>query len=569
MKNLEIAKILYAIADILELQEVQFKPRAYRNAARAVEILSEDIEEVYKKGKLQEIPGVGESIAEKIEECIKTGKLPYYEKLKREIRIDIESMENIPGLGPKKIKVLYHKLKIKNLKDLEKALEKNQIRKLAGFGEETEKNLKRGIELVKSHPKRFLYAHALPIINQIKNYFSKYSFIKNFEIAGSFRRGKETVGDLDFLAVSEQPEKVMEAFVKIPDVKDIITKGSTKSSIRLTNGLQIDLRVVKEEELGSALLYFIGNKEHNVAIRKLALFKGYTLNEYGLFNLKTKERIAGRTEQEIYDKLGLQYIEPEMRENMGELKLSQQHKLPTLVTDKDIKGIFHNHSRWSDGSNTLSEMVKKAKELKFKFLSFNDHFSNLGIVNPLNEKRLISYLKEIEKIQKNSSLKIFTGIEIDIQKDGTLAISNNLLKKIDVVIASVHTSLNLPEKEMTARICKALENYPIHILGHPTGIELNRRPAYEVNLEKVYETAKRRNVFLEINSLPSRMDLNGEKIKAAKEIGCKFALSTDAHNTLELGYSSFGVLCARRGWLEKKDLLNCWDFSKIEKALRK
>ncbi len=569
MKNLEIAKILYAMADILELQEVQFKPRAYRNAARAIETLSEDIEETYKKNKLQEIPGVGESIAEKIEEYIKTGKISAYEKLKKEVKIDLESLESIPGLGPKKIKIFYQKLNIKNIKDLEKAIEQHKLQKISGFGEETEENLKRGIELVKSHPKRFLYAHALPIVNQIKSYFQKYSFIKKFEVAGSFRRGKETVGDLDFIAVSDQPEKVMELFIKIPDVKEVIAKGSTKSSIRLSNGLQIDLRVVKEEEFGSALLYFIGNKEHNVEIRKLALSKSYTLNEYGLFNLKTKKRIAGRTEQEIYDKLGLQYIEPEMRENMGELKLSQQHKLPNLVTDKDIKGVFHNHSQWSDGNNTLSEMIKKAEELKLKFISFNDHFSNIGIVNPLNEKRLISYLKEIEKLKKKSRIKIFTGIEIDIQKDGTLALSNNLLKKLDVVIASVHTSLNMPEKEMTARICHALENYPIHILGHPTGIVLNNRPAYEVNLEKVYETAKKNNVFLEINSLPSRMDLNGEKIKAAKEIGCKFVLSADAHNTLELGYFPFGVLCARRGWLEKKDILNCWDLKKIVTALKR
>ncbi len=569
MKNLDIVRILNNIADILELQEVQFKPQAYRKAAVEIENLTEDIEEIYKKGELEEIPGVGENIAEKIEEIIKTGKLQYYEKLKKEVAVDIEHLNEVPGLGPKKIKVLYKELGIKTVADLEKACKKHTIQTLEGFGAKTEEDFLKGIELVKTRPKRFLYVQALPIVDFILKQFSKYPFIENIQIAGSFRRGKETVGDLDFLAISEQPEKVMNAFVTLPDVKEVLARGTTKSSLRLTNGMQIDLRVVHKNQFGSAMNYFIGSKEHNVELRKLALSKGLTLSEYGLFTIKKKKWIAGRTEEEIYKKLGLQYIPPELRENMGEIDAAQKNTLPTLITSKDINGVFHNHSTWSDGGNSLGEMARKAEQLKFKFISFNDHYGHIGITNPLNEKRLKLYLKEIEKVRKKSSIHIFSGVEIDILKDGTLPLSAKLLRELDVVVAAVHVATKMPEAEMTKRVCSALENYPVNILGHPTDRLLNVREPLQLNLEKVYETAKERGVFLEINSSPQRMDLSGEKIKAARDVGCLFALGTDAHSTEGLGVSSLGVLSARRGWLEKKDILNCWSLPKIENALKK
>lgn len=569
MKNLEISKILYNIADMLELQNVDFKPKAYRNAARSIEFLKEDIEELYRKGKLEEIPGIGKSIAEKISEYIETGKIKYYHDLKKQTKIDVESLNAIPGLGPKKIRILYEKLGVKNVNDLEKSIRQKKLQTLAGFGEETEKHLLKGIELFKKKPQRFLYAVAEPIVKQIIEYFKRFPFVKKIEIAGSFRRGKESVGDLDFLVVSDQPEKVMELFVKLSDVQEVLAKGPTKSSIRFKNGLQVDLRVVNEKEFGSALLYFIGNKDHNIELRKLALSKGYTLSEYGLFRLKCKKWLAGRTENEIYQKLGLRWMEPEIRESWGEIKASIQNKLPKLVQISDVKGVFHNHTKLTDARNTMLEMAQKAQELGYKFISFNDHASIVGVTNPITEKRLPAYLKEIDSVQKKVGIKIFSGLEVDILKDGKLFLPKSALKQLDVVIASLHTSLEMTEPEMTKRICSALENYPINIMGHPTCVELGTRQPISVNLEKVFETAKKNEVFLEINSTPRRMDLNGENVKKAIDSGCRLSLGTDAHSLNQLETLNLGVLCARRGWAEKKDILNCWDLPKIEKALAK
>ncbi len=569
MKNQEIAQLLYEIADILEIQEVPFKPQAYRNAARSIENLSEDIAAIHQRGELDQIPGVGEHIGKKIIELLKTGKLEYYTKLKKEIGFDVEQLLKVPTLGPKRIKILHKELKINSVSDLEKAIKSGKLRKLPGFGTESEKHLLEGINLIKTTPQRYMYASAIPIVKEITAYFKKQPFVKKIEVAGSFRRGKETIGDLDFLVISTQPEKVIQLFIKYPEVKEVLAKGSTKGSIRLRSGMQVDLRVVNEKEFGSAMNYFIGNKEHNIALRKLALSKGYTLSEYGLFQLKGKKWIAGRTEQEIYDKLGMDYIEPELRENTGEIEASLKHQLPNLITPKDIKGVFHNHSAWSDGRNTLLEMAQSAERMGFKFISFNDHYSNIGIINPLNEKRLPGYLKEIEKVRKKVKIKVFLGVEIDIQKDGTLNLPISKLKQFDIVIAALHTSLQLPEKEMTERVCKALENYPIHILAHPLCGQYGERPPIQLNLEKVFTVCKRRNIFLEINSSPKRMDLNGINVKAALKAGCKLVLSTDAHDIHQLETYPLGVLCARRGWLEKKDLVNCWEMKKIEKEFKK
>ena len=569
MPNADIANLLYKIADILEYQNVQWKPQAYRKAAQAIESLSQDIEDIWQRGELEEIPGVGEHIAAKVEEFLKTGKLPYYEKLKKEVKINLEELNQIPSLGPQKIKILYQKLHVTNIKDLEEAIQKNKVQKLAGFGEKTEKTLLEGIQFVKTKPKRFLYVSALPIVNSILKTFRAYPFIHQMEVAGSFRRGKETVGDLDFLAVSSQPEKVMHQFTTMKDVKEVLAKGTTKSSVRLSNGLQIDLRVVNDKEFGSAMNYFIGSKEHNVELRKLALSKGYTLSEYGLFTVKGKKWITGKTESGIYQKLGLQFIEPELRENHGEIAAAQKKKLPYLISSKEVHGIFHNHSTWSDGSNSLLEMAQKAKQLGLQFISFNDHCGPMGITNPLTEKRLAGYLKEIDAVRKKVGIRVFSGVEIDILKDGTLPLSAKRLKELDVVIASVHLATKMSAMEMTKRVCSVMEKYPINILGHPTDRILNERPPINLNLDVVFETAKRNNVFLEINGSPSRMDLSGEHVKNARDLGCQFALSADAHAVCHLPYYPLGVNMARRGWLEKKDVLNCWDLKKIEKVLKK
>ncbi|MBI4147157.1 DNA polymerase/3'-5' exonuclease PolX [Candidatus Woesearchaeota archaeon] len=568
MKNQLIIKILNNIADILELQDVEFKPAAYRRAAQSVESLSEDIADIYERGELEEIPGVGKNIAEKIAEIIETGKLKYYEQLKKEVKVDVEGLNEIPSLGPKKIKILYKKLGVKDVKYLEKVLKQHKVSELEGFGEKTEETLLHGIEWLKKRPARFLYIHALPIVETITDHLKKYDFVKKVEAAGSYRRGKETVGDLDFLAVSSQPEKVMKVFTSMKEVTEVLAKGDTKSSVRLSNGLQVDLRVVQEKEFGSALLYSIGSKEHNIELRKLALKKGLTLSEYGLFSLKNKKKIAGRTQEEIYQKLGLRFIEPMLRENRGEIEAARQGKLPALINTKDIKGVFHNHTVWSDGNNSLLEMAQKAEGLGLKFISFNDHFGHIGITNPLTEKRLGKYMQEIEKVQKKVGIKVFSGVEIDILKDGTLPLSAKKLRELDVVVAAVHMAINMKEKEMTKRVCDVLSNYPVNILGHPQDRKLQEREPLALNLDQVFETAKEHKVFLEINSSPKRMDLPGELVKAGLDTGCKFALSTDAHEASHLAFYHLGVNMARRGWIEQKHLLNCWSLGKIEKALQ-
>ncbi|MBI2146801.1 DNA polymerase III [Candidatus Woesearchaeota archaeon] len=512
---------------------------------------------------------MGKNIAEKIAEFVEKGKLKYYDELKKKVDIDIEELNAIPGLGPKRIKLLYEKLKIRNLHDLERAIKEHKIEGLVGFGEETVKNLTKGLQVVKQRPQRFLYAQLLPIVKAVLKTLRDSPAVEKAEIAGSFRRGKETIGDLDFLVVSRQPEKVMKIFTSLPDIKQVLAKGTTKSSVVLYNNLQMDLRVVNPKEFGSALLYFIGSKQHNVELRKLCLQQGYTLNEYGLFHLQGKKWAAGKTEEEIYRKVGLQYIEPELRENMGELEASKTKKLPRLPTVKDVQGVFHNHSTWTDGANSLLEMAQRAEELKFKFISFNDHFGTIGITNPLTEKRLGKYLAEIEKVRQKVSLRVFSGVEIDILKDGTLPLPVKKLKELDVVVASIHMALKMPEKEMTKRVCSVLEKYPVNILGHPTDRLLNVREPIALNLDTVFATAKENKVFLEINAQPQRMDLQGEPVKAGKDKGCLFALSTDAHSVDGLSHYPLAVMMARRGWLETKNVLNCWSLPKIEKALQK
>ncbi len=578
MKNQEVMRILNTIADILELQEVAFKPVAYRRAAMTIEGLVEDVEDIYeKKGLkgLEELAGVGEHIAKKIEEIIVSGKLRYFEQLKKEIDIDIEGLRGVQGLGPKKIKVLHDKLGVRTVVDLEKVLKSHEVAKLEGFGEKSEDLLMKGIVFLKTKPRRFLYAQAVPYVVMIERELGVVMGVKKVEVAGSFRRGKETVGDLDFVVVLKDGAEVgcalnvMKKFVSLPDVSEVLAQGVTKSSIRFSNGLQVDLRVVGEKQLGSALLYFIGNKEHNVEIRKLALSKGYTLNEYGLFELSGKKWVAGRTEEEIYRRLGLRYMEPELREHQGEIEASRRGKLPKLVEEKEVKGYFHNHSIWSDGNGSLLMMAQRAEELGWKFISFNDHFGPVGIAHPLNEKRLEGYVREIEQVRRKVGIRVFSGVEIDILKDGRLPLSAAKLKRVDVVVASLHLSLGMNEQERTKRVCTALENYPITIFGHPQARLLNVREPVQMNLNSVFEVACRRGVFLEINGAPQRMDLAGEQARMAKERGCKFALSVDAHDVTHLEYGKYAVNMARRGWLEKRDVLNCFELKKIEKELQK
>ncbi len=568
-KNTEVAKILYHIADLLEIQDVQWKPAAYRKAAQSVESASEDVSVLVKEKRLHELPGVGEHIGTKIQELVETGKLQYLEKLKKETPIDVESLSRIEGLGPKTLKRLWKQLKIKNIEDLKKAAETGKLSEVEGIGEKKQQQILERLQRLKTQgPERMLLGIAAPIAEEITKILRAVQGVQQVEIAGSYRRGKETVGDIDILVAATEAKRVMDVFVSMNGVAEILAQGATKSSVRMENGLQIDIRVVQKEQYGSALQYFTGSKEHSVALRTIAVRKGLTLSEYGLFTIKEKKLVASKTEEEVYKKLGLQYIPPEMRENRGEIELAQKKKIPTLVELKDINGDFQTQTTWSDGSHTIEEMAKRGEQLGWKFITITDHVGGIGITNPLDEKRLQKQALMIDKLSKKMNIHIFKGAEIDIMKTGALALSKKACKELDVVLASIHSSFRMPQKEMTKRICAAIEEYPVHILGHPTGRLINRRDPLDFDTEKVFQTAKERGVFLEINGQPARMDLNDVHVQKARELGCSFVISSDAHAVDQLEYVKYGVLTARRGWLQKKDVLNTRTVTQIEKVLR-
>lgn len=563
MKNLEIAKILYKIADILEFQGVEFKPVAYRRAANNIETMSEDIEEVYKQNKLENISGVGKNIAEKIAEFIKTGKLKYYEDLKKKIPIELDELMAIPEIGPKKAKFLYEKLKIKNIKDLKRAALTHKIQHLERMGVKTEETILRGIDLLEKNRGRMLLGYALPITNELENKLKSLKEVEIVNVAGSIRRMKETIGDADILVISNNSKKVIDFFTKLGEVKEILAMGETKSSVRLNNGLQVDLRVVERKSYGAALNYFTGSKEHNIALRRIAQTNRLKLSEYGLF--KRSKYIAGKSEEEIYKTLGLRYIEPELRENTGEIEVSKKNKLPDLVKYDSIKGDFHLHTKFSDGINTIEEMAYACKKIGYEYMAISDH-SKLAVAGGMSDKDILNYTKEIEKV-KVSGIKILKSSEVNILKDGTLDLKNSTLKELDLVIGSIHSYFKLSKEEMTERILKVMDNEYLTILGHPTGRLIGKREPYDFDVDKVFSKAKERNIVLEINSFPERLDLKDNLIKLAREYKVKFVINTDSHSIEHLHFIKLGIGQARRGWLEANDIINTYDIKKLKKFL--
>ena len=565
MKNREIAKILYEMADLLEIKGVEFKPRAYRRAAINIESLGVDIEELYRKGQLEKIPGVGKSIAEKIAEYIETGTIKKWEELKKEIPVDIESLSSIEGLGPKMIKVLYEKLGVKNIDDLERVARQGRIRRLKGFGVKTEKKILESIEFARKKQERFILGYALPeaykIVEHLKPYVDKIS------LAGSIRRRKETIGDMDILAVSSHPEVAMNAFVNMEGVAKVLAKGTTKSSIRMNSGIQVDLRIVEEKSFGSALQYFTGSKEHNIELRKIAIKKGYKLNEYGLF--KGEKQIAGENEEGVYKALGLQWIPPELRENRGEIEAAMNGNLPKIVDYKDVKGDLHTHTKWSDGANTIEEVVEEAIKRGYEYIAITDHAGNLKVAGGMSEEEIKEQAKEIEKLRKKyDSIHILHGVEANITKEGKIDVSNEILKDLDIVIASIHSAFRMEEKEMTARVIKAMENEYVDIIAHPTGRIIMKREPIKIDIERVLEAAKENGVIMEINAYPERLDLNDVNVKLAVEKGVKLSIGTDSHNIGHLRYLELGVAVARRGWAEKKDVINTYGIKELKKILQ-
>ena len=559
MKNKEIARMLYEIADILEVQEVQWKPRAYRKAARSIESLGEDIEEIYKKGKkeaLENIPGVGVSIAEKIEEYLKTGKRRYYNTLKKKLPVDFDTLTRIPGLGPKKVKILYKKLGIRNIKDLEKAAKKGKIKGLEGFGEKSEQEILSGLGMLAKIKGRQLLGYMLPVAEQIRDELKKNKAVEQIELVGSLRRMKETIGDIDILVVSKHPKSVMDAFTSLKQVDKVIAKGESKSTIFLDAGVDCDLRVFKKEQFGAAMMYFTGSKAHNISLRKIVMKKGWKLNEYGLFRGKTQ--IAGKTEEDMYKKLGMQFIHPEMREDKGEIELAIKKKLPKLIGYNDVYGDLQMHSKWSDGANSIKEMAQAAKKLGHKYIAITDHsLSDLAIAHGLKESDFKKQAKEITETNKTvSGITVLQGVEANIRKDGSVDVPNKILKELDIVLAAVHSNFKMPKEKMTKRIMKAIDNEYVDILSHPTGRMIGKREPYQLDMGAVLDKAKETNTILEINAFPERLDLSPEHVREAVKRNIKISIGTDAHSTEHLKFIRYGIGTARRGWAEKKDIIN-------------
>jgi len=574
MKNQEIANIFYEIADFLEMEGVQFKPYAYQKTAITLETLERDIGEIYKEGgreALLKIPGIGESMANKIEEYLKTGKIKYYEELKKKTPINIEELTSVEGLGPRKARVLYQKLGIRNLKDLEKVAKEHKIAPLFGFGEKTEKNILEGIEFLKRSKGRFLLGEILPTVKEVYEKLKNLKEVERVDPAGSVRRMKETIGDVDFLVISKEPEKVMDFFTSLPGIIKIWGKGGTKSSVRMKEGFDMDIRVVPAKSYGSALQYFTGAKEHNIATRKIAMDKGLKLSEYGLF--RGPKMIAGKTEEEVYKALGMDWIPPEMRENQGEIEAALEKKLPKLINYKDIKGDLHCHSKWDGGKNTIEELVEVTKKRGYEYLGIADHTKFLRIEHGLDEKKLELQRKEIDKINYklktiNYKLKVLQGCEANILNDGSIDIKDEALKKLDYVIAGIHSNFKMPKEKMTERMIKAMRNPNVDIISHPTGRILKRRDEYQIDFDKILRVAKETGTILEINSFPERLDLNAENIRRAKEVGVKMVINTDSHHKDQLRFIEFGIAQARRGWAEKEDIINTQPLEKLLKFFK-
>lgn len=569
MKNDEIAKILFEIGEYLDLENIPFKPRAYQSAALSLDNLEKDIEDIYREKGLkgvQEIPGVGKSIALKIEEYLKSGKVEYYEELKRKKPIDVKNLTKIEGLGPKRIDFLNKELGIRNVAELREAIEKNKLKELKGFGEKSQKNILESIAFMESSGLRYLISEVTEDVDMILERLKKIKEVKKMEVAGSFRRRKETVGDIDILIASPFSHKIMDEFVSLPGIVRIWGRGETKSSVRMKKGYDIDLRIVMEDSFGSALQYFTGSKEHNVALRRLAISKGYKLNEYGLF--KNDLYKAGKKEEDIYEKLGLQYIPPELRENRGEIEAAIKFKLPKLIELKDIKGDFHTHSSFAGTLISMEDIVLRAIQKKYEYIGISDHTKELKIENGLDEKRLALQEKEIRKLNEKYKIKIFHGAEVNILKDGSLDIKNSALKELDFVNIGIHTNFKMNRKDMTERVLKAMSNSYVTCLTHPTGRIVNRRGAFNIDLEKIFKFAKTNNILLEINS-SERLDLNDYNIRSAKEKGCKFFINTDTHALKQMDRMKYGVYQARRGWVTKEDVINTLPVREIEKFLKK
>ena len=571
MDNAEVAKRLFEMAEMLEFKgENIFKIKAYQKAARHIEELEEDINVLRQKDELGSIPGVGEAIEAKIKEMLDTGTFKAFEAIRHTIPQDIEEITAVQGIGPKTAHLLYSKLGIKDLQGLLKAAEEHRIRRIPGMGVKTEEHIliaaKR--QLAEGNIGRYPLGVALPIAEEISKKLLDGILIREVRIAGSIRRWKDTVRDIDLIARSDDPEKAIEIFTLMDNVQEVLEKGNTKGSIIYKGNIQVDLRIVNDDAFGSLFQHFTGSKEHNVKLRKIALSKGFHLSEYGLKNATTEEQIPFSTEHEQYEMLGLQFIPPELREDWGEIEAAMEKKIPRLIEVSDIKGDLHVHSNWSDGHNTIEEMALAAKALGYQYINMSDHSASSKIANGLSEKRLLDHIKEIERLNESiEGIRILSGTECDILPDGTLDYSDELLEQLDIVVVAVHGSVEQDSKTMTQRIVSALENEHVHILAHPTGRKFGKRLPFAMNMEKIMDTALEYGKVLEINSSPQRLDLNDKFAMMARERGIKLAINTDTHSLEQFGNIRYGIGTARRAWITSNDVINTLHLKDICKLL--
>ena len=547
------------------MQKVLFKPRAYQKVAQTIESLEESVAEIYARGgvkALMKIPGVGAGIADKIAEFLKTGHIKEYDALKKETPVRLDELSRIEGLGPKSIQKLYQKLGVRNLKELEAAAKKGKIATLDGFGAKSEEKILKGIGFAEDAGKRFILGYTMPQIETIFARLGKIAGVATVTVAGSARRRKETIGDADLLVVAKNPaaqKAVMDYFVVMPDVLAVAAHGATKSSIKVRPGINIDLRVVSKESYGAALNYFTGSKAHNVALRQLAMKRGWKLNEYGLFSGSgsREKMIAGAAEKDIYKKLGMDYIEPELREDTGEIAAAQQHTLPKLIEYGSLLGDLQTQTDWTDGADSIEAMARAALATGLEYIVITDHTKRLAMTHGLDEKRILQQMAEIDRLNKKlaGKIKILKGSECDILKDGSLDLPDAILAKLDVVGVSVHSHFNLTRTDQTARVKRAMANPNVDILFHPTGRIINRRPPIELDMDEIIAYAKKTGTILEVNALPERADLKDEYIRAAIAAGVKLSIDSDAHATAHFQLLDDGIAQARRGWATKGDVI--------------
>ncbi|SDF70330.1 DNA polymerase (family 10) [Methanolobus vulcani] len=567
MDNIQIAEKFNHMAQMLEFKgESQFKTRAYTNAARTIKGLDEELKVLHKEGSIEDIPGVGKILKSKIVEMLETGTFEAYENTMDEIPAGIIEIMNIPGIGSKTARLFYEKLGVQTVDELSRAAREHRIRRLPRMGEKQEEKILRSIVRLKEDKDhgRHPYVLAKDIAREITDYLDLSQYIEKVAIAGSLRRKQDTVGDIDLIAISEEPEKAISYFTGMDKVEEILESGTTKASIIYSGNFHVDLRVVSRDTYGSMLQHFTGSKEHNIHLRKLALSKGYSLNEYGMNDESTGKLIKFSSEEKLYEELGLGYLSPELREDRGEVEASLRDKLPRLIERKDIKGDLHVHSNWSDGANTMEELAEAAIQRGYEYIAITDHSHSTGVANGLSDKRLLEHIDAIDKLnEKYDEIRILSGTECDIKADGKLDYSNDLLERLDIVVVAVHAGLDQDRKKMTKRIVFAFENEHVDIMAHPTGRKFGKRPPYDVDMETVIQAAKDNEKVLEINSSPWRLDLNDINAKRAKEHGVMLAINTDTHTIDHLDNIEFGINMARRAWIEPDDVLNTMSLKQI------